>query len=184
MITLLVGCQSVPKLPLDTQNIELSDRQHWQLKARVALKSEQESYSATLDWHKQANNFDFHLYGLFGATYAQLIQENELATLKLPDDQVFYHQDAEQLLYQSLGWDFPVDALSYWVKGLPSGKTGEIVSRNEKGVLQNIVFQDWQVDFSRYQNFSGYLMPKRIVATHPKLSLKIILKQWQFNPTE
>ena len=183
LLLLLTAC-SGKKVEYNPATTNLSDLNHWMLKARVAIKTPEENVSATLDWEKKADDFDFHIYGMFGATYAHLTQEGRKAVLKVPDDQVFYHQDAEQLIYQSLGWDFPIDALSYWIKGVPSYKAGEILTRDEQENLSKVEFGDWQVTFSRYQNYSGYKMPKMIKAKHPQMSLKVVVKDWEFLPAE
>ncbi|TQV76472.1 outer membrane lipoprotein LolB [Aliikangiella marina] len=182
LVISLTGCLSQPKLYTPSGN--LADQQNWQLKARVAIKTPEDSVNATLDWQTQSQAFDFHLYGTFGVTYAQLIQEPNQAVLKLPDDKIFYHQDAQQLLYQSLGWDFPIEALSFWIKGLPSYKPGEIVSRNEAGQLAEVLLNDWQIEFQRYKQYAGYTMPRIVKATHPQMSLKVVVKEWEFLPNQ
>lgn len=178
----LSACQKRTNTYMPSADMTLFQQNHWSVKARVAIKTPEESVSATLDWKKQASDFDFHIYGMFGATYAHLIQQQHQATLKLPEDQVFYHQDAEQLLYQALGWDFPIEALSYWIKGLPSGKSGEMISRDENENLSEVSLNQWTVTFSRYQSYAGYQMPRMIKASHPQLSLKVVVKDWEFLP--
>lgn len=178
-IIFLTGCQ--------TQNIKktsgnLAQQQHWKMKARVAIKTPEDNVTATLDWQKQNSEFDFHLYGLFGVTYAQLIQEKNKAILNLPEDRSYTHSNAQQLLYQSLGWDFPIDALTYWVKGLPSYHSDEQVSRNQQGQIEIIQLNDWTVTFKQYQSYSGYVMPRMIKAIHPQMSLKVVVKDWEFLP--
>jgi len=180
LISVLTGCQS-GTLGVQPQG-QLAEQNHWQMKARVSIRTEEENVAATLDWQKQGIEFDFHIYGTFGVTYAHLIQEPNQAVLKLPDDQIFYHQNAQRLLYQSLGWDFPIDALAYWVKGLPSYQSGEKVTRSPSGDLSQVQLNDWQVEFARYQNYAGYHMPRIIKATHPQMSLKVVVKDWEFLP--
>ena len=184
---LISGCQSFLPKPAVQQSAgqgaaQLAQIDHWLLKARVALQTKEDNVTATLDWQKQGQDFDFHLYGLFGATYAHLVQSDDQAKLDLPEDQVFYHQNAEQLLFQSMGWDFPIDALGYWVKGLPSGKAGEEFTRNKKGELSKVVFKDWRVEFFQFSTFSGYSLPKVIRAVHPQMQLKMVVKRWQIIP--
>ncbi len=160
--------------------IDLYQLEHWKIKARVAIKTPKDSVSATLDWENNRDNFDFHLYGTFGTTYAHLIQDGQEAVLKLSEEKTYYHSDAEQLLSQSLGWEFPIDALSYWIKGLPSHKPGESINRQDNGLLSAANLNGWQVNFSRYQNYSGYSMPRIIKAVHPRMSLKLLIKDWTF----
>jgi len=180
---LLSACVSVP-LQTDPSTIQLSEKQNWFLKARVAIKTPEENVSANLEWRNDSDDFDFHIYGLFGATYTHLIQQDDKATLKLPEDKIYYSDNAQRLMRQNLGWDFPIDALSFWIKGLPSGKAEESLTRDPQGQLQNIKFRDWKVEFSRYQSYSGYLMPRMIKATHPQMSLRIAVKKWNFTPSD
>lgn len=178
---LLGGCQSLQQTSLNRYGpAQLSQQQHWFIKARVAIQSPEENISATLEWRNTGKDFNFHLYGLLGATYAHLLQENGQATLQLPDDQTYYHQDSSELLSQTLGWEFPMEALSSWIKGLPSGKAGEKITRDKDGQIESIALRDWQVEFSAFERYSGYLMPRKITASHPQLRLKILVKRWDF----
>ncbi len=179
---LLGGCLNLPTSD-KSKPADLSETHHWFLKSRIAIQSPQENLSATLDWQKSADNFDFHIYGLFGATYAHLIQTDEQAVLKLPEDKIYYHHDAEQLLLDYLGWHFPVEALSFWIKGLPSGKLGERLEKASNGSLEVVYFEGWKIEFSRYQSFSDYILPKMIKASHPEMTLKIVVKDWDFSPS-
>ncbi len=182
LLIFLSGCASNQTLrKIDpARAIPLSDLNHWQLNARVAIKTPQDNVTASLDWQKDQSLFDFLLSGAFGVTVAHLVQEENKATLKIPDTDKLIHVDAERLLQQTLGWDFPIDALSYWVKGLPSGKFGEQVSYNKKGQIVKIQLGQWQIDFSKYRLYQGYLLPKMIKATHPNISLKVVAKKWLF----
>lgn len=182
LLIFLSGCasnQSLRKID-PTWAIPLSDLNHWQLNARVAIKTPEDSVTASLDWQKNQSLFDFFLSGAFGVTVAHLIQEENSASLEIPDTDKLLHHDAELLLQQTLGWDFPINALSYWVKGLPSGSPGEQISYNEKGQISKIHLGHWQIDFSKYRLYQGYLLPKMIKATHPKISLKVVAKKWLF----
>ena len=176
------GCASNQSLRKIDPNraIPLSDLHHWQLNARVAIKTPEDSVTASLDWQKNQSLFDFFLSGAFGVTIAHLIQQENSASLEIPDTEKLTHYDAERLLRQTLGWDFPIDALSYWVKGLPSGQPGEVVSYNDKGQIAKISLDQWQVVFSKYRLYQGYLLPKMIKATHPNISLRVVAKKWLF----
>ena len=118
------------KLDLLSQKKPLSALNHWQLKARMAIKTPKDSVTASLKWKNNQTNFDFHLSGAFGTTYAHLVQTEEFASLKIPDHAEQMAQNAEQLLSLNLVWNFPITALSFWVKGLASGQSGEIITRN------------------------------------------------------
>ncbi|MGX5173299.1 lipoprotein insertase outer membrane protein LolB [Aliikangiella sp. IMCC44653] len=182
LMTLLTGCGATKKASLSARGHSLAQIKHWQVQARISVITSEDNVAATLDWTTHEQDFDFHVYGTFGITYAHLTQNGHSAKLALPDEQTFYHQDAEQLLYQSLGWDFPLKALSYWIKGLPSNLAGEQVYLNEIGQLKTVALNGWQVEFSRYQDYLGFKMPKMIKAKHPQMKLKIVIRDWEFFP--
>ncbi len=178
-ISSCVSNQSSRKIDPD-RTIPLSDLNHWQFNARVSIKTPEDNITASLDWQKNQSLFDFFLSGSFGVTIAHLIQLENSASLEIPDTDKLIHYDAERLLRQTLGWDFPINALSYWVKGLPSGRAGEIISYNDKGQISKISLDQWQIDFSKYRLYQGYLIPKMIKATHPNIRLKVVAKKWLF----
>jgi len=182
LLTLLSACahKSSFKLLDPSKNIPITQLQHWQLKARMAIRTPEDSVTASLNWQKDDNLFDFHISGAFGATYAHLVQEKNKASLKIPDRELLTHLNAETLLQNTLGWDFPIDALSYWVKGLPSNKPNEEVHRNSLGQIEQIQLGQWHIGFSSYQNFQGYQLPKKIRAVHPQMTIKLVAKNWAF----
>jgi len=182
LLLVLSGCASNrPDITIDpARGVPLSELNHWQLKARVAIKTPEENVTASLNWQKNGPLFDFYLSGAFGVTIAHLVQDDVHATLEIPDSEKLFHTNAEQLLQQTLGWQFPIDALSYWVKGLPSHQAGEQVSYDEQGRINQITLNQWQIEFSKYRKFQGYLLPKMIQAKHPQLSIKVVAKKWLF----
>ena len=178
---LLVGCAGrTPTLIDPAKSIPLEQLQHWQLNARIAITTPEDNATASLKWLKQKSEFDFLVSGPLGVTVAHLVQDDGMATLSIPDEQKRQHQDAQILLYQTLGWDFPIDALTFWVKGIPSGKPGEEISYNEKGQIETIQLAEWRINLSKYRRYQGYLLPKMLKAVHPRMSIKVVAKRWQF----
>ncbi len=163
-----------------SKNIPLDQLNHWQLKARMAITTPKESITASLNWQKNNQLFDFHVSGAFGVTYAHLIQLKDKATLEIPDTQILTQDNAQVLLQNTLNWKFPINALAYWVKGLPSGEINEQVFRNDRDQIDQIQLNYWRITFSKYRNFQGYLLPKKIKAVHPQMTIKLVAKSWLF----
>ena len=181
-IFLLSSCAvKSPLKPIDSsKGIHLSKLEHWQLSARVAITTPEDSLTASLKWSKNNDLFDFLISGAFGTTYAHLIQEKKLAILKIPDSDPLTHENAEQLLQQTLGWEFPLQALSYWIKGIPSGHPNEQIIYGKEGKIDTIRLNNWLIEFSKHKRFQGYLMPKMIKVYHPDMSMKLVAKKWVF----
>lgn len=176
------GCASKLSLrPIDpSRPPALTELNHWQLEARVAIQTPEDNVTASLDWQKNNHEFDFLMSGAFGVTLAHLVQEKQQASLDIPDHDTMFHDDAQVLLQQALGWDFPIDALSYWVKGLPSGTPGEYIIKDEFGRIAAIELGYWRINITKYRKFQGIDLPKMIKAQHPNMSLKVVAKKWAF----
>ena len=181
-LTILSGCSLSPKKTLIdvNQSIPLSQVSHWQLNARIAITTPEDSVTASLSWEKNADLFDFLISGAFGTTYAHLTQEKDQARLIIPDSEPLTHQNADFLLQQTLGWEFPISALSYWVKGLPSGHPREEIIYNEAGSIILIKLDLWTIELSKHKRFQGYLMPKMVKVNHPNVKMKLVAKKWLF----
>ncbi len=183
VLILLSGCETLKHSGTTERDSLLLNQKNWSLMARIAVNTKDSGLSATLNWQQNDQNFDFHIYGLLGVTYAHLVQTENIATLKLKDNKSFQAETAEQLLQQNLGWHFPIEALSYWVKGIAYDYPGEVISYDNDRKISSIQFEGWQVAFSQFKNYSGYSMPRIIKASNPEHgSIKIVVKKWLFKP--
>ncbi|PCI64268.1 MAG: outer membrane lipoprotein LolB [Gammaproteobacteria bacterium] len=180
-IIALSGCVTKSLTLLDAKkNIPLEKANHWKLNARVAIRLPKESHTASLNWQKNNKTFDFYLSGAFGVTIAHIIQGEKQASIEVAKSEKLYHKDIELLVHNTLGWSFPIHQLSYWVKGLPSGNDKEIITRDSFDRIKHISFEEWEISFSKYRKYRGFILPKIITAKHPNLTLKIVAKKWQF----
>lgn len=178
---ILSACSTKSLILLDpSKNVPLEKANHWKLNARVAIRLPKESHTASLNWSKKDDTFDFYLSGAFGVTIAHIIQGKKLASLEISKSDKLYHEDIELLIHQSLGWSFPITQLSDWVKGLSSGSSNEIITRDSFGRIKHISFEGWEISFSKYRKYQGFILPKIISAEHPELTLKVVAKNWKF----
>lgn len=185
-ISAISSCVSTSKLTSlkpeslsPNSHVALSEIDYWKLNARIAITTPDESITASLNWLNKTPLFDFHLTGAFGVTYAHLIQGKKRATLEIPDTEMLTHDSAQELLQRALGWEFPIESLAFWVKGLPSGNPNEEIIYNTDGTISKIYSKAWRIEFNKYKKYQGYTMPKRIRAIHPNLTLKLSTREWR-----
>jgi outer membrane lipoprotein LolB len=157
----------------------LQQQQHWKLTGRIGITTAQESNSASFSWEKNRDTLELRIYGSFGVTYAHLISKPGQASIELSDDEVYHDTDAERLLWQTTGWQIPVNQMQYWILGIPTQAPS--FELDSLGYLAKLNYGYWRVDYLAYQPFDGLIMPKKLRVTHPEITLKFSIHDWAFN---
>lgn len=151
----------------------------FEIKGRIGIVNPADSFSSNYFWKQQAQeHFHFRMYGAFGQTYAMVKVTPQLTSLDTGDERHFEGQDAEQLLYQVLGWSLPVGYLQDWIKGLPTGVGQGDILINADGTLQQIQYLDYIVDFERYQIKNHTALPGRIKIVQGDNKVTLSIRHW------
>jgi outer membrane lipoprotein LolB len=79
------------------------------------------------------------------------------------------------------GWDFPLKALPYWIKGLPSPslKLQRLVQDTATGGASVLEQAGWEVRYEQYRRFEQMNLPTRIVITDGEVQATVLVKQWR-----
>ncbi len=158
------------------------DLTHWEFKGRVALRTSKESNILRIHWRQHQQNIALRIYGSFGKTYARLDRVNGLSTLHV-ENKTYQDNNAEILLWRVLGWQIPINEMSFWIRGIPANSDfSPTISRNKSGYLKTLNYNNWQVQYEKYKIFSAYPLPIKLKLTHPDLSLKFSIQNWIIYP--
>jgi len=150
----------------------------WSAKGRVALRSEKESWSATLTWQQNVDDYHVRLAGPFGQGAVTIEGSPDTVSVHIAGQEAVVASDAEALLLEHLGWSVPVSSLRYWLRGLPAPGQIEGLTLNASGVLDQLNQQGWQIDYSAYRPLRGVNLPRKIKIENDNLRLKLVLDQW------
>lgn len=154
--------------------------EHWALDGKLALSGGQDGGSGRLNWRTQPGFSELDFRGTLGRGAWQLDITPELATLDLANGERWQAPEVSSLVVDHLGWSIPVDSLSWWVRGLEApGSNAERVLDNE-GRIETLMQHGWTVDYERYKEFSGVIMPTRLEARNGELTVKLIMRDWTF----
>ncbi len=150
----------------------------WQFKGRVAIHTKKDSQILRIQWIQNKNNINLRIYGSFGKTYARLLRVDGLSTLEV-DDKTYQDNNAELLLWRVLGWQIPINEMSYWIRGISGNAAlSPLTTINSSGYLKTLDYNNWHVTYDKYKIFSHYPLPTKIKLTHPDLSLKFSIQKW------
>lgn len=181
----LGGCAGTPTLPpvADPAQAWQSHRQalerlhDWQLTGRIAIRTENEGWHASLDWRQQAQGYLINLTGPLGQGSVQMEGDGRHVTLRSGEESVV-DDDPERLLYYQLGWRVPVPALRYWVLGLPAPGPAE-QELNAQGHLARLRQADWNIEFRDYAAQGAWVLPGRIFVSNHQAQVRLVIDRFE-----
>lgn len=195
----LVACSSAPKQSIKNfQSVD--DIQQWKNSGRVGIRTSKDAVSGNFRWFHSNDEFEFVISGPFGQGTTKLYgvhahenhqnlkghehHQHNSVTLEY-DDIVVTGNDAEALLADHLGWQFPIFQISYWVKGIkyPNSEAVEVFGTTEQGKLQlnTLIQDDWKIEYKRYQEVNGLNLPQKLQAEKPPYRVNLIINNWELD---
>ena len=172
--------------PTDWQAYQLrvSQLNDWTLAGKLGFRAPDGGSSAAVNWQRQ-NNFQLQLSGPLGVGSATISGNQQIAEMLYKDQ--LYRQAPEQLAAQLTGVPLPVNALSWWVRGLPSPTETEAssIATSPEGFASSFEQAGWQLTFSRYAETTAGSLPSKIAGTFQSddnrhYSFKLVISRWSF----
>lgn len=150
----------------------------WKLEGRLAVSNSSDGGSGSFRWQTEGLRTRMSFHGALGRGAWQLQAGSTGAELELADGGRYRAGTVGELVEQHLGWEVPVDALAWWVRGLAA--PGETVTRtlDEQGRVSTLQQRDWLVEYGRYREVDGIEMPGKITARQGERMVKLAVRNW------
>ena len=181
----LAGCSSQPQVTgtsgsWQQHSEKIAELDQWQVQGKLGFKSESKGGSANLNWLQNQQQYQLSLSGPFGAGSA--IISGDTASAQLYSDNQTYIDLPEQLALRLTGLPIPVDALSWWARGLPSPSKNPATNlvTAADGAAAGFNQAGWQLVFSRYNLTANGNLPGKIVGQLGDHSFKLLISRWSF----
>lgn len=191
----LAACASVPKAPLPDgltnqppadwaqRSAQLTQLTRWELQGKLAVKQPDDSGSAIINQWRQVDE-QYHLLlssAFLGVGRTELEGMPGYLSLTMPDGKNYRSNDPQQLIQAATGWHFPLESLTWWIRGLPAPGDDFELLFDSSGELAAIRQQGWDIRIDRRQSFiDGYpALPARITALKGERRIRLVITQWQ-----
>lgn len=149
------------------------------LNGRVAVRYEEQGFSANLRWQHAPETDDLLILNPLGQGIAQITRDANGVSLQTSDRRQLQAADAEELTHQVLGWRLPLKGLGYWAVAAPAPGEVSNVQHDAQGRLASFLQDGWRVTYSNYQSVDGFMLPARIGLERPNLEIKLVIDAWQ-----
>lgn len=186
--TVFAGCSSAPPQIVEPsvsapppgwqqQYDQLLALESWALQGKIGIRTADDSASAGVSWKQQQDRFNITLAGPFGQG-ATISGSRRDATLEVSGQQPISAGSPEELLAYQFGWEFPVQAARYWVKGAPAPESSYQAKFNSQG-LAELDQNGWHIQYRNYVDNGQLKLPTKVVLTRDELKLTLLVRNWQ-----
>lgn len=154
----------------------------WSLQGRVAIRRADKGGSGRLDWIRRGDRFEVSLSAPVTRQSWHLTGDSFGVVLEGLDGGARRGPDASQLLLEATGWEIPVQALAFWVRGQAApGRPQATVAYGADGHLATLDQDGWHIAYTRWLPAAGQVpaMPARIEAERGDSRVRLIIDGWQ-----
>jgi outer membrane lipoprotein LolB len=187
-MVLLSACSSMQPVDVDEQarvNLyemkadQLATYSDWSMVGRLAVSNSEDGGSGHFSWKRNSGESQMDFHGALGRGAWRLQTGTQGAELELADGTVHRADSTDQLVRIQVGWEIPVDELSWWVRGLvaPGGYQERVIDR--EGNLSELLQDGWTIEFGGYRTFEGMSLPVKLVARQADWKVKLAIRDWE-----
>jgi outer membrane lipoprotein LolB len=176
---ILAACASLQQSP---PSLSANAADAFSISGRIALREHDRNLSGGIRWQHSKERDDILLLSPLGQGVMQIVRDESGATLRTADGKVYQAPDAEELAATVTGWHLPLSGLAFWVRGVQRPGSAAHDKRDEAGRLQNLVQDDWRVDYAAYSDAPNDRLPRLMTMTRPELELKLVIDDWERAP--
>lgn len=167
-----------------TQQALLRDMPAFTLEGRVAVRSGEEGWQASVRWRQRDDVSEVRLAGPFGAGALQLRFDGAALTLTTSRGDTLDGEEAAATLRQQLGFDPPIAELRHWLLAAAAPpEASAVIEPGANGRPAALQQQDWQLAFEDYRTqklkSAAVQMPRRIIATRDAVRLRLVVDRWR-----
>lgn len=193
-IVLLAACSTPQKKILSSSEnqawLQASEQarniHQWNITGRVSIATESNGGQADLFWNQTDDlHYEIKLVAPFGGGTSLLQSQAQGVFLSTSDGQQLAAQNLDELLSQIEDWNIPVQAIRYWLLGIPSPKSdSKLLGWNEKNQLTLLEQDGWHVKLKSYKNVGQYQLPKKLFMTRnddENVDVRLVIRQWGIN---
>ncbi len=158
----------------------------WDIIGRAGIRSPEGSGSLNINWTQKNKDYSIVFSGPFGRILAHLSgKSGTMVTLSVPGKSSLSSSSGEALLEEETGWNIPVDAMRYWVLGIPvpESKNAEhaIFLLNGHGQLTSLKQLGWRVVYSHYVTVDDYTLPAKIELSGQQIKVVLLINWHQLS---
>lgn len=166
---LLAACAQLQTAPSEKQVFELS--------ARLAARQGGEAFSGNLAWRHAAGSDELLITNSLGQGIARIVRGSDGVILTTAEPKEYRGADVESISEQALGYRLPLAGLAEWVQGRPSEHLPAArIEKAADGSIKSLEQGGWKVEY--LEQAQG--RPSRLRLQYPGgIDLRLAISEWK-----
>jgi outer membrane lipoprotein LolB len=164
----------------ELQRPALEALDQWQVQGKMALRTANESQSASMTWNQQDQVTHLRLSGPWGAAATLIRADGENVEINRGGKTDRFDMSSPETIAAGTGWDLPLRELPNWLLGIPYGDSAGPGAIVENNLLRQFTEHGWTVRYEQYGSFDGFNLPVRITIERDDSRAKLIIRDWTF----
>jgi outer membrane lipoprotein LolB len=157
--------------------------EHWSLRGRLNIRSNNESDTINLNWQQDAGAFDITLSGTLGLGAVRITGDATGVVVEKAGEAPLQADSLETISTDILGYAFPAAELLYWIRGLPAPGSRADITYNREGLVATLSQPDaqgrrWEMQYDNYQETAGHFLPGRLRLEQTPYRLTFLISAW------
>ncbi|HIA07496.1 MAG TPA: outer membrane lipoprotein LolB [Chromatiaceae bacterium] len=178
MVVALTACSGLPPVPANAQLLVVPDSTPWLLRGRMALQQGDSGWSAHIIWLNEGELSGMCVLGPLGSAVAELRVRPGLVLLRQAGQPPLIMQSAKELMQRYFSLDIDLPELRNLILAQHLDNPEIALQRSSTGMPEAVLWQDWRVQYLRFQEVEGGYLPARVVIHGPEVRLKLVLESW------
>jgi outer membrane lipoprotein LolB len=176
LVLALAGCAQLPSAPeagaeaerLFSARIQAASRiAGWDLRGRLAVHGPNGGGQARIQWTRTGPYHRMDVSGPFNQGAVRIVTDETGARAQHANGDILTAPDAQTLFALETGWQLPVDALNYWLLGVPVPNTEYAHTLDATGRATSLVQAGWRVRYEDYVRDGIGDFPSRVFLSYP-----------------
>jgi outer membrane lipoprotein LolB len=175
---LLSGCAALREAPPPRPPVSDVPKV-WTLEGRMGVQTRDRGWQARLRWVQRGEDFHVRLSGPLGSGTADIRMSD--GSLRLRDSRGGERSGAQIDAWarETFGEPLPVEALSFWLLGLPRPGRPARIDEGADGLPDGLFQAGWDVRFEEWARLGGRTLPRRLSLERGGVRVRLVVHRWQ-----
>ena len=173
--------EDIPPTTWPEHSARLEAVDAWTAIGKLALRSESASETATLVWRQAGGETRVRLSGPLGVGATSIRSDGQVLDIRRGDERRVIDISTPSAIERNTGWDLPLQALPYWLRGLPAPGTDVESLRFDPatGLVRQLRQRGWRVDYDDYRRCQDLSLPTRVSIKKGHTRARVVIREWQ-----